>query len=72
MGSRLAYACLATALTLLMAALPSCAAQPPGTEHTYNQRDPKNHELVICRPADKDRILSALKEAGALEDRKVV
>lgn len=42
-----------------------------GTEHGYNRRDPKNHELVICRPAVKDRVLEALVEAGALEDRKV-
>ncbi len=42
-----------------------------GTEHVYNQRDPKNHELVVCRPAVKDRVLAALKDAGALEDRLV-
>ena len=42
-----------------------------GTEHRYNQRDPKNHELVVCRPAAKDRVLEALRDAGALEDREV-
>ena len=42
-----------------------------GTEHVYNQRDPRNHELVICRPAARDRVLAALNASGALEDRKV-
>ncbi len=42
-----------------------------GTPHVYNQRDPKNHELVVCRPSVKDSVLAALREAGALEDRKV-
>jgi len=38
-----------------------------GDEHRYNQKDPKNHELVVCRPALKERVLAALKESGALE-----
>ncbi|MFT5734542.1 MAG: 3'(2'), 5'-bisphosphate nucleotidase [Planctomycetota bacterium] len=42
-----------------------------GTAHTYNRRDPKNHELVVCRPAVKASVLAALQEAGALEDRLV-
>jgi 3'(2'), 5'-bisphosphate nucleotidase len=42
-----------------------------GTPHVYNRPDPRNHELVVCRPAVKDRVLAALSEAGALEDRKV-
>lgn len=42
-----------------------------GTEHTYNSRDPRNHELVICRPAATARVLEALRDAGALEDRQV-
>lgn len=42
-----------------------------GTQHSYNRRDPKNHELVVCRPAVKDAVLAGLKEAGALEDRRV-
>lgn len=42
-----------------------------GTPHVYNQRDPKNHELVVCRPSVTERVLSALREAGALEDRLV-
>ncbi|MEX1025784.1 MAG: 3'(2'),5'-bisphosphate nucleotidase CysQ [Planctomycetota bacterium] len=39
-----------------------------GDEHTYNRPDPKNHELVICRPAVKDRVLAAIAASGALED----
>ena len=39
-----------------------------GEEHVYNQRNPKNHELVICRPAIKDRVLAAIERSGALDD----
>lgn len=42
-----------------------------GTEHTYNREDPRNHELVVCRPAARQRVLDGLRDAGALEDRKV-
>jgi 3'(2'), 5'-bisphosphate nucleotidase len=38
-----------------------------GDAHRYNQKDPKNHELVICRPALKARVLEALSQSGALE-----
>jgi len=38
-----------------------------GDEHRYNQRDPRNHELVICRPAIKDRVLGAIERSGALD-----
>jgi|SRR5688572_12270087 len=38
-----------------------------GDEHVYNQKNPKNHELLVCRPAWKERLLAALKESGALE-----
>jgi 3'(2'), 5'-bisphosphate nucleotidase len=38
-----------------------------GEEHVYNQKNPKNHELLVCRPAWKERLLAALKESGALE-----
>jgi 3'(2'), 5'-bisphosphate nucleotidase len=31
-----------------------------GAEHRYNQRDPRNHELVVCRPAMTDAVLAAL------------
>ncbi len=37
-----------------------------GEEHRYNQPDPRNHELVVCRPAWKDRVLGALARCGAL------
>lgn len=39
-----------------------------GEEHRYNQRDPKNHELVICRPAMRERVLAAIEAAGGLAD----
>ena len=38
-----------------------------GEEHRYNLPDPKNHELVICRPKERDRVLAALAQSGALE-----
>jgi 3'(2'), 5'-bisphosphate nucleotidase len=38
-----------------------------GEEHRYNQADPKNHELVVCRPALRERVLAALAASGALE-----
>ena len=38
-----------------------------GEDHVYNQADPVNHELVICRPAWRDRVLAALATCGALE-----
>jgi 3'(2'), 5'-bisphosphate nucleotidase len=38
-----------------------------GEEHRYNQRNPKNHELVVCRPAWRERVLAALRDSGALE-----
>jgi 3'(2'), 5'-bisphosphate nucleotidase len=31
-----------------------------GAEHRFNQRDPRNHELVVCRPAMTDAVLAAL------------
>ncbi len=39
-----------------------------GEEHVYNRRNPKNHELVVCRPAWKERVLEAVASSGALED----
>ncbi|MFT4539914.1 MAG: 3'(2'), 5'-bisphosphate nucleotidase [Planctomycetota bacterium] len=39
-----------------------------GDEHRYNQRDPYNNELVICRPAMKAQVLEVLAGCGALED----
>ncbi len=38
-----------------------------GEEHRYNQADPKNHELVVCRPSWKSRVIEALASSGALE-----
>ena len=38
-----------------------------GEEHRYNQADPKNHELVVCRPALRARVLAALAQSGALD-----
>jgi len=37
-----------------------------GEEHRYNQANPKNHELVICRPAWRERVLAAIESSGAL------
>jgi 3'(2'), 5'-bisphosphate nucleotidase len=39
-----------------------------GEPHRYNQADPVNHELVICRPAVAERVLEAIAACGALED----
>ncbi|MEM7305670.1 MAG: 3'(2'),5'-bisphosphate nucleotidase CysQ [Planctomycetota bacterium] len=39
-----------------------------GEEHAYNQANPKNHELVICRPAERERVLAAIEASGALAD----
>jgi 3'(2'), 5'-bisphosphate nucleotidase len=36
-----------------------------GEEHRYNQPNPKNHELLVCRPAWKERVLAALRASGA-------
>jgi 3'(2'), 5'-bisphosphate nucleotidase len=38
-----------------------------GEEHRYNQKDPKNHELVVCRPAMRAQVLETLAASGALE-----
>ena len=37
-----------------------------GEEHRYNQESYKNHELVVCRPAMRERVLEALAGSGAL------
>jgi 3'(2'), 5'-bisphosphate nucleotidase len=39
-----------------------------GEDHKYNQRDPRNHELVICRPALRERVIESIAASGALED----
>jgi len=38
-----------------------------GEEHRDNQPDPRNHELVICRPAQRDSVLAAIRACGALD-----
>jgi 3'(2'), 5'-bisphosphate nucleotidase len=38
-----------------------------GDDHVYNQPNPMNDELVVCRPAWKERVLEGLVAAGALE-----
>ncbi len=38
-----------------------------GDAHVYNRPDPKNHELVVCRPAAREGVLAALAAAGALD-----
>jgi 3'(2'), 5'-bisphosphate nucleotidase len=38
-----------------------------GEEHVYNRPDPRNHELVVCRPALRERVLEVLASCGALE-----
>jgi 3'(2'), 5'-bisphosphate nucleotidase len=39
-----------------------------GEEHRYNQAEYRNDELVVCRPAARERVLAALAASGALED----
>jgi 3'(2'), 5'-bisphosphate nucleotidase len=38
-----------------------------GDEHRYNQPDPVCNELVVCRPAWRERVSRALAAAGALQ-----
>lgn len=45
------------------------ASRLGGEPQRYNQPDPRNDELLICRPADRARVLSALAESGALARR---
>jgi 3'(2'), 5'-bisphosphate nucleotidase len=40
-----------------------------GTSHVYNQRDPRNHELIVCRPAVKERVLATVRECLTDEGR---
>jgi 3'(2'), 5'-bisphosphate nucleotidase len=41
-----------------------------GEPHKYNQQDPVNHELVVCRPAIADKVIETLASCGALEDQR--
>ncbi|MBL4769715.1 MAG: 3'(2'),5'-bisphosphate nucleotidase CysQ [Planctomycetes bacterium] len=36
-----------------------------GSSQTYNQTNPYNDQMLVCRPVDKDRILRALIACGA-------
>jgi len=38
-----------------------------GEEHRYNQQSYRNHELVVCRPAMKQRVIEALASSGAVD-----
>ncbi|MEW6074519.1 MAG: 3'(2'),5'-bisphosphate nucleotidase CysQ [Planctomycetota bacterium] len=38
-----------------------------GEAHRYNQRDPRNHELVVCRPAMREAVTAHLRAAGAID-----
>lgn len=35
-----------------------------GAEHRYNRENPRNEELVVCRPAWRKRVLDALRAIG--------
>lgn len=48
-------------------ALGWCVCRLRGEEHRYNQQDYRNHELVVCRPAQRESVLAALAASGALE-----
>jgi 3'(2'), 5'-bisphosphate nucleotidase len=39
-----------------------------GEDHVYNRENPRNDELVVCRPAWKDRVLQSLEACGALRE----
>jgi len=39
-----------------------------GESHVYNRPNPRNHELVICRPAWRERVLEAAVASGALRE----
>ncbi len=35
-----------------------------GSEQRYNQADPRNEQVVVCRPALRDRVLAGLAACG--------
>jgi 3'(2'), 5'-bisphosphate nucleotidase len=37
-----------------------------GDEQRYNQTDPRNDELVVCRPIHRERVIGALRSAGVI------
>jgi 3'(2'), 5'-bisphosphate nucleotidase len=44
------------------------ASKLKGEPHTYNRPNPRNHELLACRPAHLARVLESLQSSGALAD----
>ncbi len=38
-----------------------------GSRQKYNQSNPYNDEMLVCRPADRERILKAVAACGALD-----
>lgn len=41
-----------------------------GEEHRYNRPDPRNEELVVCRPGLREQVLEAISASGALSDSR--
>lgn len=37
-----------------------------GDEIAYNRADPRTEEFLVCRPAERTRVLAALRDAGAV------
>ena len=35
-----------------------------GAEHRYNRENPRNEEIVVCRPSWRDRVLKSLRALG--------
>ncbi len=57
-------------------AAPECVARAmgwhvsrlDGSPQTYNQPDPRNGEMLVCRPAARTTVLAALKRCGVFEE----
>ena len=37
-----------------------------GSEQRYNEPDPRNEQMVVCRPSQRERVLAALRTSGAV------
>jgi 3'(2'), 5'-bisphosphate nucleotidase len=37
-----------------------------GAEHRYNRENPRNGEIVVCRPAYRERVLTSLRGLGVV------
>jgi 3'(2'), 5'-bisphosphate nucleotidase len=37
-----------------------------GSEQRYNEADPRNEQMVVCRPSQRERVLAALRTAGVV------